>query len=239
MKGEGTKMILGNLFWSRYVCSVIAIFLFAGCSSVDHSARFKTLQQAASRGDVSAQFELAAAYDRGFGVPRDVAEAAKWYRKAAEQGHSESQNSLGSLYQSGEGVPKDNAEAVKWYRKAAEQGLPIAKNNIAYMYDLGLGVPKDNQLAAKLYGEAAELGEVRAMLNLGVLYVQGQGVEKNHVEAYKWLDLARFYSQRSEDMQLKWRSRGALDELTKMMTPSQIEEGKKRSQDWDKAHRSK
>jgi TPR repeat protein len=28
-------------------------------------------------------------------VPKDQAEAARWYRKAAEQGHAEAQNNLG------------------------------------------------------------------------------------------------------------------------------------------------
>jgi TPR repeat protein len=33
------------------------------------------------------QYNLGLKYQCGRGVPRDDAEAAKWYRKAAEQGH--------------------------------------------------------------------------------------------------------------------------------------------------------
>lgn len=223
-----------------YPWAFVLLLLFlaeGGC--VSDSAKIDVLEKKALGGDASAQFELAVAYDRGVGVPADLSEAANWYRKAAEQGHTDAQNSLGSLYQAGQGVPKDYVEAVKWYRKAAEMGHATGKNNLAYMYDIGLGVPEDNQLAAKSYREAAELGEVRAMLNLGILYTQGQGVEKDYIEAYKWLDLARFLTQRSRDRQLKWRSRGALDELRKEMTPPQIAEGQRRSSEWLKAQRSK
>jgi hypothetical protein len=76
------------------------------------------------------------------------------------------------------------------------------------------------------------------MLNLGILLTQGKPeVEKDYIEAYKWLDLARFYTQTSRDMTLKWRVRGELDRLSGMMTKAQIEEGKKRSDEWDRNHR--
>jgi TPR repeat protein len=53
-------------------------------------------------------------YNSGEGVPRDNAEAVKWYSKAAEQGDANAQYNLGLMYNSGEGIPRDDAEAVKW-----------------------------------------------------------------------------------------------------------------------------
>ena len=50
-------------------------------------------------------------YRTGNGVPKDSAEAAKWYRKAAVRGHAEAQYNLGVMYAEGEGVPKDDTEA--------------------------------------------------------------------------------------------------------------------------------
>jgi TPR repeat protein len=55
-------------------------------------------------------------------VPKDQAEAVRWFLRAAEQGLAEAQNNLGWVYANGFGVPKDKAEAARWYRKAAEQG---------------------------------------------------------------------------------------------------------------------
>jgi TPR repeat protein len=60
-------------------------------------------------------------YEKGQGVPKDDAEAVKWYRKAAEQGNAGAQDKLGAMYADGRGVPKDDAEAVRWHRMAAEQ----------------------------------------------------------------------------------------------------------------------
>ena len=70
----------------------------------------------AEQGNAVAQFNLGVMYANGQGVPKDDAEAARWYRLAAEQGHDGAQVNLGIMYDNGEGVPKDPAEAVRWYR---------------------------------------------------------------------------------------------------------------------------
>jgi len=54
-------------------------------------------------------------YAKGEGVPKDDAEAVKWYRKAAEQGHSGGQHILRFAYKSlGDSSRKngDDDEAV-------------------------------------------------------------------------------------------------------------------------------
>ena len=84
---------------------------------------------------------------QGQGVPKNGAEAAKWYRLAAEQGHVDAQNNLGLMYAQGQGVPKNGAEAAKWYRLAAEQGHADAQNNLGLMYANGEGLPDDYVLA--------------------------------------------------------------------------------------------
>lgn len=211
----------------------IVVLLLAGCSS-----NLQYIRAAAVQGDPASQFLLGVAYDRGLETKQNFQKAAEWYRAAAEQGYAEAQNSLGNLYQTGEGVPKDYELARMWYQKAADQGNASATNSLAYLYDLGLGMSASPKIAARLYQEAAELGEIRAMLNLGVLLTEGKPeVEKDYIEAYKWLDLARFYTQTSRNMTLKWRVRGELDKLSGMMTSAQIRESKKRASEWDRNHR--
>jgi len=56
--------------------------------------------------------------------------------------------------------------------------------------------------------------------------------------SYVWLDLARFYTQQSSNMQLKWRVRGVLEEVKKEMTKEQINKADQLSRDWDANHRS-
>lgn len=214
---------------------MLALF---GCATSGNGIAIEELRVKANQGDVNAQLQLCKVYDVGYGVVKNQAEAAAWCRKAADQGSPAAQNSLGSMYQYGEGVPQDNAEAVRWYQKATDQGYGEAYTNLGYMYDGGLGVKQNRQTAVKLYHNAAEKGSLNAMLNLGVSYWRGEGVSKDLVQAYMWLDLARFYTQRSNNMQLKWRIRGALDEVKKEMTKEQIDKAEQLSKAWDAKHRS-
>jgi uncharacterized protein len=216
------------------------LLLCAACAAPQQQLNVAELRGKAESGDMTAAVAMGLLYDSGTEVPKNQVEAVRWYRIAADQGHAEAQNSLGSMYQAGEGVPRDYSEAMRWYSIAADRGHAEALNNLAYLYDLGLGVPEDNPRAADLYSKAAEKGSVKAMLNLGLMLGQGEKeVERDVVRAFMWLDLGRFYTQFSRDMRLKWRVRGALDELKKQMTPQQIARGEQLTREWDGAHRKK
>lgn len=81
------------------------------------------LRKAAEQGDTKVQYTLGQLFFAGGEfVPKDEAEAERWYRKAAQQGYMPAQFTLGVMYADGRGVPKDEVEATKWFRKAAEQG---------------------------------------------------------------------------------------------------------------------
>ncbi len=88
------------------------------------------IRRLAEQGGVIAQYDLATMYEKGKGVPKDCAEAMKWYRKAAEQGFPPAQLVLGWMCDQGE----DYTEAEKWYRKAAEHGDSTAQYNLGLMY---------------------------------------------------------------------------------------------------------
>ena len=61
----------------------------------------------AEQGNAAAQYNLGAMYENGQGVPRDNAEAEKWYRLAAGQGLADAQFTLGVRYENGQGVPQN------------------------------------------------------------------------------------------------------------------------------------
>ena len=69
--------------------------------------------------DIEAQVALGSLYYFGNGVPKDSAEAFRWFRKAADQGHSDAQNVLGLMYYEGNGVPQDYMKAYVWFNIAA------------------------------------------------------------------------------------------------------------------------
>ena len=57
----------------------------AGIAADDRN-HFEADKLGAEKGNRLDQGSLALDYDLGKGVPKDMTEAAKWYRKAAEQG---------------------------------------------------------------------------------------------------------------------------------------------------------
>jgi TPR repeat protein len=76
----------------------------------------------AEQGNAEAQTLLGAMYWSGEGVPRNHAEAAKWYLRAAQQGYARAQNNIGFMYGFGEGIPpRDDVQAYKWLSLAIER----------------------------------------------------------------------------------------------------------------------
>jgi uncharacterized protein len=86
---------------------------------------------------------------QGQGLPKNLAEAAKWYRKAADQGLAEAQHNLGAMFAAGAGVLRDPTEAIKWFREAADQGLAQARAHLGVMDQTGDGVRQDFVKPAK------------------------------------------------------------------------------------------
>jgi len=109
----------------------------------DYPAALQQLNTLAEKGDVRALCWLGFMYQKGEGIKKNFAEAAKWYRKAAELGCERAAHKLGHMYEIGEGVPLDIAEAAKWYRVAAEQGNASAQEDLGGMCARGAGVPRD------------------------------------------------------------------------------------------------
>jgi hypothetical protein len=95
--------------------------------SPDKAQAAKLFQQAADRGHAGAQYYLGMIYEKGAGVPRDVAVALNWYRQAATNGYVEAGVTLGNFYSDGLEVKQDFAEAFVWYGVSAAQGNRLAE----------------------------------------------------------------------------------------------------------------
>ena len=87
----------------------------------DYPAALTQFQALAAEGDPMAMYYLGIIYDRGFGVPVDLAEAAKWFEKSAARGDSLSAYHLGKMAETGKGVPKDPVAAHKWLSISAQK----------------------------------------------------------------------------------------------------------------------
>ena len=150
----------------------------------------KDIEKLAKDGDPRAAYDLATLYARGDELPRDFAQAARWFRQAATQGIAGAQYNLGVLYEQGLGVAKNLPEAIRWYLKSAEQGYPPAEYNVGTAYAEGKGVTADDAAARLWFTKAAEQGLAVAALNLGVLYEDGRGGAQDPAEAIVWYKIA-------------------------------------------------
>jgi hypothetical protein len=140
----------------------------------------------AEGGERIAQRMLGQLYANGTGVPRNPAEAVRWYQKAADQNLPAAEEALGIAYETGTGIGKNLAQAAFWYGRAADQGMRQAQANLGWLYATGQGLPRDPTLAAKYLRLAAERGSSEAQHNLAHLLEAGDGIAKDEAEAFKW-----------------------------------------------------
>ena len=175
-------------------------------------------RRAAEWGDAEAQQQLALCYLSGMGVPRDAAEAVKWFHKAAEQGNKQAHCDLANCYYNGRGVPEDKAEAIRRYHIAAELGDCEAQWKLGACYLNGIEVQKNEEEAAKWFRKSAEHDYYYAQYLIGRCYYEGTGVPKDDNKALDWL----------------WKARWSLDEAADLI--KEIQSGNPRSPDpeWGK-----
>ena len=144
-------------------------------------------------------------YHEGTGVPRDAAEAARWYLLAADQGYALAQFALGMMHSRGEGVPRSEAAAIRWYASAAEQGDALAQTNLGVM------------LAQRWYRNHLAIQEDSLARTIGL----GQ---QDLVLAFKWLTLAATQDNAT--------ARTNLGVLEPRLTPGELAEAQRLAQEW-------
>ena len=98
----------------------------------------------------------------------------------------------------------------------------------AFNLDLGNGVKQDRVEANRLYLQAAEAGDPRSMMNYAINRFDGVGTRADKVDAYVWIDKARFATQRSRDLTMKWKIRGVQDEMKQQMSTEELRQAKDR-----------
>jgi len=160
----------------RCVAAVLAaVILVAGPARADFAAAEQLIKQrrfdeaftellpVAVAGNATAQLWLANMYRRGYGVKRNYAEAARWYRAAAEQGEPSAMYNYAVHLRDGVGVTADAAEASRWFQRGAESGHPESMLNLGLRYFHGRGVDRDEVLGYAWVYKAAGKANVQAI----------------------------------------------------------------------------
>ena len=176
----------------------------AGASAQAAGAGATDCVAEARRGLARCQVVLANQYRSGKGVPKDLAEAVRWYRKAADQGDAAGQHELGTMLDAGLGIAKDEAQATALFRKAADQGYARSQNRVGLVYERGTGVPVNLPLAVEWFRKAADQGQTNAVANLARLYLRGRGVPKDTAKAIEMLKQAAAKGEPNASYNLGW-----------------------------------
>jgi TPR repeat protein len=90
----------------------------------DYATALRIIRPLAEQGHAKAQSFLGMIYDEGWGVPRNHAEAMKWFSRAADQRDWGAQVQFAVMYRDGTGVPKDYIRAYMWFDLAAQSTEP-------------------------------------------------------------------------------------------------------------------
>lgn len=117
--------------------------------SGNYAEALRQLQPRAEQNEAEAQYYLGRMYENGEGVPKNLQQAAVWYRRAAAGGQARAQYKLAIGYAFGlAGARKDEPEAVTWLKKSAEGGYKRAQRVLARAYAEGrFGLPRDAKQA--------------------------------------------------------------------------------------------
>ncbi len=153
----------------------------------DRAGAMEVIEYLAKQGDPSAVTQMGAAYLSGnFGKPKDVAQAASYFRKAADAGYLPAIYTLAQMTEKGLGTEKNITKAFELYNQAAEGGFPEAAAVVGAYYLFGGSVPVNPKLARKWLEIGAEQGVVSAQYLMGGLYEEGKAVPKDGSKAADW-----------------------------------------------------
>jgi hypothetical protein len=118
-------------------------------------ARLKDL---ADLGESDRQNEYGECFEDGKGVPKDLGEAAKYYKMSADEGNAAAQYSYGVCLENGKGVLQNLTEAAEYYKMAADQGHDIGQYCFGLCLENGKGVSQNLSEAAKYYKMSMDQG---------------------------------------------------------------------------------
>lgn len=156
---------------------------------------------------------------------REYPRAVKEFTPLASQGNREAQYLLGLMYYTGQGIPQNYKQALTWFQKAAAQGQTDAQYVLGAMYYTGKGTDKDEPKAIVWFRKAAEQGHADAQYLLGMTYCyRAGGMPKDVVLAYMLWNLSAASGNTNASEQRT--------QISKRMTPEQIEEGQNLSSNW-------
>lgn len=127
--------------------------------TADKARGARMMKESAAKGLVMAQYQMARLFEKGEGVPRDLAASRSWTEQAAIGGNVKAMHDLAVFFAEGEAGPQSYSSAAEWFRQAADVGVVDSQYNLALLFEQGQGVARDPAEAAFWYGVAGRAGD--------------------------------------------------------------------------------
>ena len=99
-------------------CGLLLFVTAGGAGQPSQEYRVRTLEAAAAKGSLTAQYTLGSIAE----AERRYSEAVSWYQRAANRDYEAAQFKLGELLETGRGIEANQTQAFDWYRKASALG---------------------------------------------------------------------------------------------------------------------
>ncbi|MBI1186899.1 MAG: hypothetical protein GC206_06130 [Alphaproteobacteria bacterium] len=138
----------------------------AALAAEEPETAFAFAERAAREGYGPSFVLIGAMYERGLGVPQDVAQAIQWYARGEQAGAAAAMRAMGVLYEEGNGVAQDYAQARRRYEAASARGDGEASRRFASLLERGLGGQTDIARAREYYQRAVQQGHADAQADL-------------------------------------------------------------------------
>ncbi|KAK8875845.1 hypothetical protein M9Y10_006020 [Tritrichomonas musculus] len=152
----------------------------------NHEKIALSIEDAASEGNVYAQYFYGKMLYNGDGVGKNKEEAAQYFKKAADAGLLISILRYADMVYKGDGIKINKNEAIHYYEKAANLGSPEAKCKYGRMLFEGDAVKRNRQKAAEYIKDAADHGNTESMNFYGYMLSNGFGTKTDKYEALKY-----------------------------------------------------
>jgi len=114
-----------------------------------------------------AQFNIGFLHENGYGTPKNIQKAIKWYKYSSNNQNQFAQLNLGRIYLNQ--TPPDINKAILFFEKSSQNQNCDASYNLGLIYENGINVNVDINKAISYYSKAAKNGHFQSIQKLSQL----------------------------------------------------------------------
>lgn len=133
-----------------------------------------------AEGNTRAMIGLGNMYLNGWGIPKNIKEAEKWYTTAANKGNPEALFILGRIYKDPKNKSYNPKKALQFFEKAALSGFTSAWGQLGYMTMSGQGTEVNFEKAFTIFLKGEKVNDVQSIYGLGYMLYKGLGCKQDY-----------------------------------------------------------